>query len=177
MVSLFKKSDNNKPQTSKSQSVADLASAENNDMQDTNTDDVTPRKNTQSQVVKQKNATKTTKPSGDKAKKKKEKEKIVGKTGRELSARLIVEPWVTEKSHAEGEKFGKYMFVVRRNATRLGIKQAVEELYGVQVTGVNIKVYKPRKKNFGRIQGMTSGKKVAIVTLKEGDSIDLYKHV
>ena len=50
---------------------------------------------------------------------------------------IIIKPIVTEKMTAAGEKLNRYGFVVARNANKVEIKKAVEEMYNVQVTDVN----------------------------------------
>lgn len=88
---------------------------------------------------------------------------------------IIVKPLVTEKAIAAGE-LGKYAFIVRKNATKNEVKKAIESLYGVKVTQVNI-INKPaKKKRFRNIFGKRAGYKKAIVTLKKGEKIlDVYK--
>lgn len=85
---------------------------------------------------------------------------------------VIVEPVITEKSTMASEA-NQVVFKVARNATKPEIKRAVEALFGVKVTSVNTLVRKGKVKRFrGRI-GRQSDVKKAIVTLKDGDSIDV----
>lgn len=81
---------------------------------------------------------------------------------------------VTEKGTRLTEKENKYLFRVFENANKVEIKQAVEQLFGVTVEKVNTmrrkgKLKRERTQNFGR----TAGWKRAVVTLKDGDTIDL----
>ncbi len=81
---------------------------------------------------------------------------------------------LTEKGTRLSESENKYLFRVARNANKPEIKRAVEELFKVGVVSVNTlnrqgKKKRERTPNFGR----TSDWKCAVVTLKEGDKIDL----
>jgi large subunit ribosomal protein L23 len=94
---------------------------------------------------------------------------------------IVIKPVITEKMTAMGEKLNRYGFIVQRKANKLQIKQAIEELYGVQVQGVNTMVTpgkaKSRYTKSGFISGQTSAVKKAIVTLKEGETIDFYSNI
>ena len=74
----------------------------------------------------------------------------------------IIKPLVTEKMTAITEKQNKFGFIVRPDANKVEIKKEVEALYNVTVTDVNTCVYAVKK---------------AIVTLKEGDTIDFYSNI
>ncbi len=93
----------------------------------------------------------------------------------------IVKPLVTEKMTAITEKQNKFGFVVRPNANKLEIKKEIEALYNVTVVAVNTCVYSGKSKSrytrSGLIQGRTNAFKKAIVTLKEGDTIDFYSNI
>jgi large subunit ribosomal protein L23 len=88
---------------------------------------------------------------------------------------------VTEKLTAQAERFNRYGFVVRRQATKQQIKKAVESLYNVSVNTVNTMVYSGKKKSrftkAGVINGSSSSYKKAIVTLAKGESIDFYSNI
>ena len=75
----------------------------------------------------------------------------------------------------------RYAFVVDKRANKIQIKQAVEELYNVNVVSVNTMVYggktKSRYTKAGIINGRTNSYKKAIVTLAEGDVIDFYSNI
>lgn len=60
---------------------------------------------------------------------------------------ILIKPIVTEKMTEQGEKFNRYGFVVRKDAGRLEIKKAVEELYNVGVTSVNTMIYGGKNKS------------------------------
>lgn len=96
-------------------------------------------------------------------------------------SQIIIRPVVTEKMTAQGESEGRYGFVVDKKSNKVQIKQAVEKEYGVTVTGVRTMIC--RGKNRTRytksqvLKGRTSSYKKAIVTLKEGENIDLYSSI
>jgi large subunit ribosomal protein L23 len=94
---------------------------------------------------------------------------------------IIIKPLVTEKMTAITEKQHQYGFVVRPEANKLEIKKEVETLYNVTVVCVNTMRYmgknKSRYTKAGLIKGRTNAFKKAIVTLKEGDTIDFYSNI
>jgi large subunit ribosomal protein L23 len=85
---------------------------------------------------------------------------------------VIVSPVVTEKSTVAGAQ-GKYTFKVSVCADKTTIKQAVESLFGVTVTKINLANYDCKKKIFRGREGQRNAFRKAVVTLKEGQSIDL----
>jgi large subunit ribosomal protein L23 len=94
---------------------------------------------------------------------------------------IIQKPVLTEKMTKLGEKLGRYAFRVDRRANKIEIRKAVEEMYGVTVTDVNTLNYMGKEKSrytkAGNMEGRTNHYKKAIVTLKEGDSIDFYSNI
>lgn len=81
---------------------------------------------------------------------------------------------LTEKSSLLGEKHNKYVFRVAPRANKIQIKQAIEKLFGKKVIDVNTCNYAGKKKRERRADfGRKNHWKKAIVTLKEGDKIDL----
>ena len=94
---------------------------------------------------------------------------------------IIVKPLVTEKMTAITEKFNRFGFIVRPEANKLEIKKEVEALYNVTVVSVNTMKYSGKNKSrytrSGIINGRTNAYKKAIVTLKEGDTIDFYSNI
>ena len=94
---------------------------------------------------------------------------------------IIVKPLVTEKMTAITEKLNRFGFIVRPEANKLEIKKEVEALYNVTVVEVNTMRYagknKSRYTRSGLINGRTNAFKKAIVTLKEGDTIDFYSNI
>ena len=85
---------------------------------------------------------------------------------------VIVAPVVTEKSTRVSEH-NQVVFKVRNDATKPQIKAAVEGLFGVKVTAVNTLIQKGKMKRFKGRVGFRSDVKKAIVTLAEGQSIDV----
>jgi large subunit ribosomal protein L23 len=85
---------------------------------------------------------------------------------------VIVSPVITEKS-TMGSEANQVVFNVAGNATKPEIKAAVESLFSVKVTGVNTLVRKGKVKRFRGIKGRQSDVKKAVVTLAEGQSIDV----
>lgn len=94
---------------------------------------------------------------------------------------IIVKPIITEKMTAAGEKFNRYGFVVARKANKIEIKNAVEQMYGVTVETVNTQNYigkiKSRNTKAGVVTGLVNRHKKAVVTLKEGETIDFYSSI
>ena len=86
---------------------------------------------------------------------------------------ILLKPVVSEKSYGLLDE-GKYTFVVAPDANKTQIKQAVEEVFRVKVTGVNTlnRQGKRRRTRFG--WGKRVDTKRAIVTLAEGDRIDIF---
>ncbi|HHU00418.1 50S ribosomal protein L23 [Xiashengella succiniciproducens] len=94
---------------------------------------------------------------------------------------IIIKPIVTEKMTHQGEALNRYGFVVKKDANKLQIKKAVEEMYNVTVAEVNTMRYAGKKKTrytkSGIIEGATSSFKKAVVTLADGDKIDFYSNI
>ena len=85
---------------------------------------------------------------------------------------VIQEPWITEKAAKQASQ-NKYFFKVNPHATKSQIKKAVEEIFNVKVVDVNT-IHGFGKWKRVRIQpGKTNDYKKAIVTLKEGQKIEL----
>jgi large subunit ribosomal protein L23 len=91
-----------------------------------------------------------------------------------LAYDVLVKPRVTEKAHNALE-LNKYVFEVYASATKELVKKAIEGAYGVKVVRVNIVNIPPKKRYFGRSVGMKSGIKKAVVTLKEGETIEIFQ--
>ena len=94
---------------------------------------------------------------------------------------IIKKPVITEKMTAISEKLNRYAFIVDVRANKLQIKQAVQELYGVQVASVNTLRYdgklKSRYTKTGMIEGKRDAFKKAIVTLAKGETIDFFSNI
>lgn len=87
---------------------------------------------------------------------------------------IIIAPVISEKSYAAIEG-GRYTFQVHPQATKPEIARAVETIFDVTVTNVNTMRVKPKPKRQGWTRGKTASWKKAIVTLKEGDSIEFFE--
>ena len=94
---------------------------------------------------------------------------------------IIIKPIVTEKMTSISEKYNRFGFRVSPDANKSQIKKAVEEMYNVTVVSVNTMNYKGKNKSrytkSGLIEGKTASYKKALVTLKEGDTIDFYSNI
>ena len=95
---------------------------------------------------------------------------------------IIIKPLVTEKMTAITDKANnRFGFIVRPDANKLEIKKEVEALYNVTVVDVNTINYSGKKKSrytkSGIINGKQSAFKKAIVTLKEGETIDFFSNI
>ena len=94
---------------------------------------------------------------------------------------VLIRPVLSEKVNKLTEKFNRYTFIVNRKANKLEIKKAVEEFYGIQVQEVNTLVMpskaKSRNTKAGVVSGRKPAKKKAIVTVAEGETIDLYGNI
>ena len=94
---------------------------------------------------------------------------------------ILLKPIVTEKMTSQGDKFNRYGFLVARNANKIQIKKAVEELYSVTVESVNTMRYggkvKSRNTKSGLLVGKTVATKKAVITVAEGDKIDFYSNI
>lgn len=85
---------------------------------------------------------------------------------------VIVAPVITEKATIASE-LNKVVFKVRKESTKADIKAAVERLFDVKVESVNTLIRKGKRKTFKGVRGQQSDLKKAVVTLAEGDRIDV----
>ena len=94
---------------------------------------------------------------------------------------IIIKPIVTEKLTIQGEKLNRYGFIVDREANKLEIKAAVEQMYNVTVAEVNTMNYHGKRKSrytkAGMLKGRTNHYKKAIVTVAGEDKIDFYANI
>lgn len=86
---------------------------------------------------------------------------------------IIIKPVITEQS-MEATEEKKYVFQVAIDANKVEIKKAVEEIFGVKVVRVNTLTVKPKTKRVRYVAGKTRSWKKAIVTLAEGDTIEVF---
>ncbi len=110
-----------------------------------------------------------------KGKKSKKRKKIPAEKADKIN-RIIVQPKISEASMSQ-QVMGKYVFIVNPKANKSQVAQAVEDMYGVTVMNVHLMNYRPKSRSFRGYQGQMKGFKKAIVGLKQGDTIDLFKEV
>jgi large subunit ribosomal protein L23 len=89
--------------------------------------------------------------------------------------RTIVRPIVTEKTSAAYQARGEYTFEVHPQANKTSIKSAIEQLFGVKVTGVWTSQQRGKPRRVGTSAGLRPRWKKAIVTLKAGDTIEIFE--
>ncbi len=90
---------------------------------------------------------------------------------------VIKRPVITEKTNIQKELSNQVTFEVDRRANRVEVKRAVENVFGVRVTGVKTMQVKGKYKMRGRILGKRRDWKKAIVTLMPGERIDFFEGV
>jgi large subunit ribosomal protein L23 len=97
------------------------------------------------------------------------------------SSDVLIKPILTEKANSQQDKLRRYAFKVAKKANKLEIKKAIEEFYGVTVVDVNTVTTpgknKTRFTKAGFISGQKSGYKKAMITVAEGETIDLYSNI
>lgn len=89
---------------------------------------------------------------------------------------VLLRPVVSEKAMAR-ESAGVYTFVVDPAASKVDIKQAVAQVYGVVPTGVRVTNTEGKRVRFGRFSGKRKDMKKAIVTLPKGKKISIHEGV
>lgn len=91
-----------------------------------------------------------------------------------MSARdIIIRPIVTEKSMKISDE-NKITFMVSKDANKVSVAQAIQEIYNIKPEKVNIVNVHPKIRRVGRYSGKTNAYKKAIVKLPEGQSIDIF---
>ena len=88
---------------------------------------------------------------------------------------IILRPVVTEKSTTDLMPQNKYTFEVHRDANKVQIRQAVEEIFKVKVVAVNTMRIPGKLRRMGRFVGRRPERKKAVVTLRQGDSIEIFE--
>ena len=86
---------------------------------------------------------------------------------------VLIKPVVSEKSYHQITE-NRYTFKVHKDAHKTQVRQAVEELFDVTVTSVNIVKMPAKPKRRGMIKGTRPGWKKAIVQVREGDTIEIF---
>ncbi len=90
---------------------------------------------------------------------------------------ILKRPVITEKSQLAKEELSKVVFEVHKDANKIEIARAVEEIYDVEVLKVNTQRVRGKLKRRGRFYGRRPDWKKAVVTLAEGHDIDFYGEV
>jgi large subunit ribosomal protein L23 len=90
---------------------------------------------------------------------------------------VIVRPLITEKSTDQLDRQHAYTFVVDRDANKIEISHAVETLFKVKVKDVRTMQYRGKERRVGRHVGHRAAWKKAVVTLREGDTIEIFEGV
>lgn len=88
--------------------------------------------------------------------------------------KIIIRPLLTEKATAQTAGDNTYAFEVGRDATRIEVKEAVQALFGVKVEDVRTMVVRGKMKRFGRYFGKRPNWKKALVTVAEGEDLNVY---
>jgi large subunit ribosomal protein L23 len=86
---------------------------------------------------------------------------------------VLLAPVVSEKSYNQIDE-NRYTFKVHKDAHRLQVRQAVEELFGVHVLSVNMAKVPPKPKRRGMHQGRKPGWKKAVVHIRAGETIEIF---
>jgi large subunit ribosomal protein L23 len=89
---------------------------------------------------------------------------------------ILRRPVITEKSTMLGEG-GQYVFEVAQTANKIEIKRAVEVIFKVNVEAVNVSHVRGKMRRMGRSTGMTASWKKAVVTLRQGQKIELFQGI
>ena len=87
---------------------------------------------------------------------------------------ILVRPLITEKSMKLVDE-GKYTFEVKQGANKVEVKKAVEELFKVDVTAVNMMNTQRKRRRVGKYEGLRPAVQKAIVTLAEGQKLDVFE--
>ena len=87
---------------------------------------------------------------------------------------VLISPVISEKSYDRIADSNSYTFFVHPKTDKPQIKKAVEQIFDVNVLRVNTMYRKGKKKRFGYVFGQQSTRKIAIVTLSEGETIEAF---
>ncbi|MCB0659912.1 MAG: 50S ribosomal protein L23 [Saprospiraceae bacterium] len=95
-----------------------------------------------------------------------------------MAKQIIYKPVVSEKSEKMTSKSNKYTFIVNKDANKIEIKKAIEEMFSTNVVAVNTAVMpstpKARNTKSGVVRGRISAFKKAYITLAEGEEIEIF---
>ena len=87
---------------------------------------------------------------------------------------IIVRPLITEKS-TQLIELNKYTFEVKQGSNKVEVAKAVEELWGVKVVNVNMINTQRKARRVGKYEGLRPAVQKAVVTLAEGDKLDVFE--
>jgi large subunit ribosomal protein L23 len=90
---------------------------------------------------------------------------------------ILKKPLITEKSNLMKDELNQIAFEVDKRANKIEIKQSIEKIFNVHVIKVHTLTMKGKKKRVGRSQGRRPDWKKAVITLKEGETIDFFEGV
>jgi large subunit ribosomal protein L23 len=98
-----------------------------------------------------------------------------------MAKQILIKPVITEKSTKLSDKLNTYVFVVNKEANKIEIRKAVEEMFNVSVTNVNTAIMpgKPKSRSTKTtiVRGTKSAYKKAFVTLTQGETIDIFGNI
>ena len=93
-----------------------------------------------------------------------------------MSARdIVIRPIITEKTSKQNAEENKIAFEVKKGVNKTAVAQAIEEIYGIKPEKVNILNVHPKEKRMGRYVGKTNAVRKAVITLPEGQNINLFE--
>lgn len=109
--------------------------------------------------------------------KKEKKEEVQVKVGKPTitSYECIIRPILSEKSMDLMENKNKITVEVKKSSNKVEIKNAFEAIFGVQVKKVNTSNVRAKEKKVGKYTGLKPAYKKAVITLAEGQALDLFK--
>ena len=90
---------------------------------------------------------------------------------------ILKKPLITEKSNLMKDELNQIAFEVDKRANKIEIKESIEKIFKVHVVKVHTLTMKGKKKRVGQSQGRRPDWKKAVITLKEGDTIDFFEGV
>lgn len=94
---------------------------------------------------------------------------------------ILIRPIITEKATEEAETLNRYAFIVHKQANKIQIRKAIEDLYNVNVESVKTAIMPGKSKRkytqTGLIDGNSGSYKKAIVEVRSGEAIDLYSNI
>ena len=91
---------------------------------------------------------------------------------------IIIKPYITEKTERLSEQYNRYTFIVNKKANKIEIQKAIKEMYNVEPIAVNTMIMPAKAKNRmtrgGLIKGRVASFKKAIVSIADGEELDIY---